>query len=152
MAEHIKNVTFLGSLQQDRLRALYRHAIAVLVPSICYEVFGIICIEAFTQQTPVIVNDLGGLHDVIEESQGGFAYRTREQLLDAMERLRTNPTLRREKGELGYRTYVARWSEEAHLDTYFRLLAETAQRKFGFVPWNETGAEIAETSALVGRK
>jgi glycosyltransferase involved in cell wall biosynthesis len=152
MAQGISNVTFVGPLQQDRLRALYREAIAVLVPSICYEVFGIICIEAFAQHTPVIVHDLGGLRDVVEESQGGFAYRTREQLLNAMERLRTDLALRREKGELGYRTYVARWSEDAHITTYFRLLTETAQRKFGLVPWEASGAGMPNGRELVARK
>ena len=139
-AEGMQNVFFLGALQQDRLRALYRNAIAVLVPSICYEVFGIICIEAFTQRTPVIVNDLGGLHDVIEESQGGFAYRTEDELLAAMERFRTDPALRAAKGERGYRKWIERWNEDAHISIYFRVLEETAQRKFGFVPWRTTGA------------
>jgi glycosyltransferase involved in cell wall biosynthesis len=134
-AQGMSNVVFLGALSQERLRTLYRHAIAVLVPSICYEVFGIICIEAFMQNTPVIVHDLGGLREVVEESGGGFSYRTPAELVDAMERLRSDPGLRREKGELGHRTWQQRWSEPAHVERYFRVLEETARRKFGQVPW-----------------
>ncbi len=148
------NVVFLGALQQAQLRALYRHAIAVLVPSICYEVFGIIILEAYLQRTPVIVHDLGGLKEVVEESQGGFSYRTDEELLAAMERLRTDPALRGEMGERGWRKYHERWSEDAHLDVYFRVLEETAQKKFGRIPWHEPSrrslafsAARAETSA-----
>jgi glycosyltransferase involved in cell wall biosynthesis len=138
-AAGVKNVHFLGSLQQDRLRSLYRHAIAVIVPSICYEVFGIIILEAYMQKTPVIVHDLGGLKEVVEESQGGFAYRSTEELLASMERLRTDAALRRAMGERGYRTYMSRWNEEAHLEMYFQVIEQTAQKKFGRVPWHGSG-------------
>ncbi len=137
LAAGMSNVVFLGALQQGQLRALYRHAIAVLVPSICYEVFGIIILEAYMQKTPVIVHDLGGLKEVVEESDGGFAYRAPEELVAAMERLRTDVALRREMGERGFRAYHARWSEDAHLEMYFRVLEDTARRKFGRVPWHE---------------
>ena len=134
-ANGMSNVVFMGALGQARLQEYYRHAIAVLVPSICYEVFGIIILEAYIQRTPVIVRALGGLAEVVEESQGGFAYRAPEELLSAMERLRTDKELRREMGERGYRKYLERWSEDAHLQIYFRVLEDTAQQKFGFVPW-----------------
>jgi len=134
-AAGMSNVVFLGSLPQERLQALYRQAIAVLVPSICYEVFGIIIIEAHLQRTPVIVNALGGLKEVVEESGGGFSYQTEEELLSAMERLRTDAVLRREMGERGYRKSVERWTEDAHLAMYLRVLEETATKKLGMVPW-----------------
>ena len=136
-AQGIPNVIFLGSLQQDRLRALYRHAIAALVPSICYEVFGIIILEAYMQRTPVIVNRLGGLEEVVEESQGGFTYRTSGELLVAMEQLRTNANLRREMGERGFIKYHERWNTDAHLTMYFAELEAAARRKLGRVPWLE---------------
>lgn len=146
-AEGMTNVHFLGPLPQERLRDFYRHAIALLVPSSCYEVFGIIIIEGYLQGTPVIARNLGGLSEVVEESQGGFLYRSDDELLTAMERLRTDPTLRREMGDRGYQTYQRRWSESAHLEMYFRLLEETALRKFGSVPWHQTTQSFLRLSA-----
>jgi glycosyltransferase involved in cell wall biosynthesis len=143
------NVVFLGALGQARLQELYRHAIAVLVPSLCYEVFGIIILEAYMQRTPVVVRGLGGLEEVVEESQGGFVYRTDEELLAAMERLRTDPSLRTEMGERGYQKYVERWSEEAHLKIYFQVLEATARRKFGCIPW-ESDTRTGPESTLAG--
>ncbi len=138
-AAGMNNVHFLGSMPQAQLRALYRHAIALLVPSICYEVFGIIILEAYMQRTPVIVHDLGGLKEVVEESRGGFAYRTSEEMVSAMEKLRTDAGLRSEMGERGFQKYMERWTEDAHLEMYLRVLKNTAQRKLGRIPWNETG-------------
>lgn len=134
-AAGMNNVIFLGSLRQAELWRLYRQAIAVIVPSICYEVFGIIIPEAFLHKTPVIVRALGGLQEVVEESEGGLLFQTPEELLDAMERLRTDAALRKEMGERGYRKYRERWDENAHLGIYFRVLEQTARRKFGVVPW-----------------
>lgn len=134
-AAELSNVVFLGSLVQGRLQELYEHALAVLVPSICYEVFGIIILEAYRQRTPVIVRALGGLEEVVEESQGGFIYRSDEELLTAMEKLRTDRELQRSMGERGHRKYFEHWSQEAHLDMYFKVLEETAKRKFGRPLW-----------------
>jgi glycosyltransferase involved in cell wall biosynthesis len=135
-AEGMTHVHFLGALAQERIRDFYRHAIAVLVPSICYEVFGLIVVEAYQQGTPVIAHALGGLTELVEQSQGGFLYHTPDELLAAMERLRTDPTLRREMGDRGYQMYGEKWSESAHLETYFALLEETARQKLGSIPWH----------------
>ena len=138
-AAGLKNVVFLGSLLQSQLRALYRHAVAVLVPSICYEVFGIIILEAYMQRTPVIVHDLGGLKEVVDESQGGLAYKTPAELMAAMERIRTDAALRAQMGERGYQAYLRRWDEDAHLQMYLKLVEETAQKKHGRIPWQDAG-------------
>jgi glycosyltransferase involved in cell wall biosynthesis len=143
-------VHFLGALPQERIRYFYRHAIAVLVPSICYEVFGLIVVEAYQQRTPVIAHALGGLTELVEQSQGGFLYHEPDELLAAMERLRTDPALRREMGDRGYQMYGERWGESAHLETYFGLLEETARRKLGSVPWHQQ-ARLAWRFSTVGR-
>lgn len=143
----LENVLFLGPRQQLELRRYYRHAIAVVVPSLCYEVFGIIILEAYRERTPVIVHGLGGLRELVEESQGGFAYRTSDELLDAMQRLRTDHELRCTMGEYGYKKYLERWSEDVHLDTYLQLLKRAAGRKFGCVPWERFDQPSSEPSA-----
>lgn len=130
------SIKFLGVLPQRALGALYVHALACLVPSITYETFGIIIVEAFARKTPVIARDLGALPEVIHESGGGFVYRTDAELLAAIHRLATSPTLRCELGEKGYRAFRQWWSREAHLKLYFDLLQQIATKKWGDVPWH----------------
>jgi len=107
------------------------------VPSITYEVFSLIVIESFARKTPVIARDLGALPEAIQDSGGGFIYRTDEELLTAIQGIATSPTLRCELGEKGYRAFVRRWSREAHLELYFDALRKTATKKFGYVPWEK---------------
>lgn len=133
----LQNVIFLGPMHPSQLQHIYRHALAVIVPSVCYEVFGIIVLEAYRERVPVIVHRLGALQELVEESKGGFSYQTQEELLAAMERLRTDQEFRRAMGEQGFRKYLERWSEQSHLKSYFQLLESAAQQKFGFVPWTD---------------
>ena len=129
LADGIENVKFLGRVNHKELRRLYKKALAVIVPSICYEVFGIIIIEAFSMKTPVIVNNVGAPPDVIEESGGGFIYNNKEELIRAMETLSTSPQIRKELGEKGYMAYKKYWTEENGLRIYFDLISRIAQKK-----------------------
>ncbi len=136
-AASIPRIKFLGALPQRELGALYFHALACIVPSITYETFGIIIIEAFARKTPVIVRDLGALPEVIHDSGGGFVYRTEEKLLEIIKRLASSSGLRCELGEKGYDAFVRWWSKEAHLELYYNLLRRVAVKKFGSVPWEK---------------
>jgi glycosyltransferase involved in cell wall biosynthesis len=124
-------IKFLGPLPQAELGALYVHAVACVVPSLTYETFGIIIIEAFARKTPVIVRDLGALPEVVEESGGGFVYRTDAELLQAIDELSGSPRLRSELGEKGYGAFVRLWSREAHMRQYFELVETISREKFG---------------------
>ncbi len=130
LASDSPNIKFLGRVEQNRLRNLYRDAIAVVVPSICLETFGIIIIEAFSMKTPVIVNNLGALPEVVEDSRGGYIYNTPSELVEALESLAEKPELRSELGNNGYSAFLKYWSEDAHLTQYFNLI-KTIQNKSG---------------------
>jgi len=120
------NITFLGQQSARQLRRLYRHALGLIVPSIAYEVAPLVTLEAFRQRTPVIVRNLGGLPEYIEESGGGFVYDTEEELIAAMDRLLADPSYRNELGMRGYRTYRQKWTAEAYLECYFALIQDIA--------------------------
>jgi glycosyltransferase involved in cell wall biosynthesis len=128
-AADLPNVHFLGRVDQHELPALYAGAIALIVPSIGFEVFGIVMLEAFAQRTPVIVNDLGALPEVVTESGGGLIYRTQQELLDGMESLRDNVQRRRELGERGHAAWLAKWSEDTHIARYLQAIDELPERR-----------------------
>lgn len=128
-AKDCPNIEFLGRLDQNKLAELYRSATAVIVPSICYETFGIIIIEAFSHKTPVITNDLGALPEVVDDSGGGFVYKTQTELIDAINKLANGPELRNELGEKGHEAYLKYWDESAHLNQYLGLIESLKKKR-----------------------
>jgi glycosyltransferase involved in cell wall biosynthesis len=141
MAAGNPRIKFLGPLPQRDLGALYYHALACIIPSVTYETFGMTSVEAFARKTPAIARDLGGLPEVIEDSGGGFLYRTEEELATALHRIAGSPGMRAELGQKGYDAFIRMWCREAHLRLYFGFLNRAAQKKFGHVPWLESREE-----------
>ena len=123
-AAGLDNVRFLGRVSQGELARLYADATALLVPSVGYEVFGLVVLEAFAHGTPVVVNDLGALPELVEESGGGLVYRTQAELLDALGRLAADRELRDRLGEAGRVAIDRLWSEDTHLEAYFAAIED----------------------------
>ncbi len=129
MAQGSDRIHFLGRISQTELRGWYERALALLVPSLWVENSPLVMAEAFVASTPVIARRIGALQNMIEESGGGLLFSDNGELLDAMEKIRTNPGLRNQLGKSGYRTYQSEWTEEACLNKYFRLIEEIQDRK-----------------------
>lgn len=128
-AAGLANIEFLGALPPAQVGALYREAIAVLAPSLCFEVFGLAPAEAMAHGVPVVVRRIGALTELVEESGGGLLFDTPEGLRAALLRLLVSPTLRAELGAKGRRAARERWSEEAHLDRYMALIDGLRERR-----------------------
>jgi len=83
-------------------------------------------LEAVSSGTPVIVRNLGGMPEVVEDSGAGFIYNTDEDLVSAMDALLDNSVYRNKLGQRGYEAYRKNWSIEVHLQRYFNLIHEIA--------------------------
>jgi glycosyltransferase involved in cell wall biosynthesis len=128
-ASELEHVKFLGAVHPSELGSYYRHAVAVLVPSLCYEVFPLIPAEALSYGTPVIGRRLGALTEVVEESGGGLLFDTIAECRTAMEKLRTDPQLRQNLGQKGQQTALARWTTDVHLERYLEIVRSQLERK-----------------------
>jgi len=129
MAAGAPNIVFLGHQSGEPLCRLYAGAVALIVPSLWYEIFGLVILEAFAQGTPAIVRNIGGMPEIIKESGGGFVYETETDLVTAMDRLLTEPVLRTALGVRGSQAIRQRWSANAHIERYLALVAELAARR-----------------------
>jgi glycosyltransferase involved in cell wall biosynthesis len=138
-------VKFLGGLPQSALGPLYHHAIANIIPSLTYETFGMISLEAFARRTPVLARDIGPLPEVVEESGGGMVFRDDAELLLGVRQLARDASKRNELGQKGYDTFLTKWTREAHLENYFDLIARSATNKFGDFPWSPAAAAPVPT-------
>ncbi|NWG91947.1 MAG: glycosyltransferase family 4 protein [Parvularculaceae bacterium] len=122
-------VRFLGRRPAEELGAIYAGAVAVVLPSVCYEVFPLVALEAFRAGAPIVARRLGPFPEIIEKSGAGFLFDTSAEAIGAVERLAADPGLRRELGEKGREAFAAHWSEDAALQAYFNLIGRKAAAK-----------------------
>ena len=65
---------FLGRLAPEVLTEYQRRVKAVIVPSLCYESFGLAAAESLMQGTPVLGSDLGNIGAMIRPGQNGLRF------------------------------------------------------------------------------
>ncbi len=128
-ARNANNVRFLGRLPHEELVAYYRGARALIVPSVCYETFGIILIEAFREGTPVIARRLGPFPEIVEAADAGLLFSTEDELAAALRAFLEQPRLRDEFGRAGRAGFDARWSESVVVPKYLDIVARAAEKR-----------------------
>lgn len=118
------NIRFVGQVDQQRLQGLYRSALATIVPSLCYETFGVIVAESYSTSTPVIVYAQSSLKEIVSTHGGGLMYHDERGLRSAITRLREDAPLRARLGQEGRRAYDAEFAEEAFVSHYLAVVRE----------------------------
>jgi glycosyltransferase involved in cell wall biosynthesis len=121
-------VKFLGKLAPEALSRYYEGAIALIVPSVSYETFGIILIEAFRKGTPVIARRIGPFPEIVGRG-GGVLFSNGDELREALGRLQNDATYRSRVAREARAAFETHWREDVVLDRYFDLLRGVARDK-----------------------
>ncbi|MCA9321765.1 MAG: glycosyltransferase family 4 protein [Planctomycetes bacterium] len=139
-------VRFLGRIAPETLARYYRQARALIVPSVCFETFGIILIEAFRQGTPVIARRLGPFPEIMDTAGAGRLFESNAELLAHLVELRDDPRLRESLGIAGRAAFARHWSESAVVPRFLDLVARIATNK-GLIDVAKKARRHAETQA-----
>ena len=122
-------VKFLGRVAPADLSRYYRHAAALLVPSVCFETFGIIIIEAFRQGTPVIARRIGPFPEILERAAAGDLFADAAELEAAMHRYLDEPERRARLSGAALHAFRDNWSESAVLPRFMDVVRAAARRR-----------------------
>ena len=121
------NIEFLGRVPYDQLACLYRSARATIVPSVCYETFGLVILESLKEMTPVITSSFGALPEVVQETGGGVMYKNLEEFEILLDKFAQSGEAARAMGRIGY-SNLSRYSDEEHLRKYFSIIDSVKTR------------------------
>ncbi len=125
LADSCDAVHFVGHRTGSALDLLYRHAVALVVPSINYEVSPpLVIMEAARHRTPSIVRKLGSMPEIIEESGGGLLYTTDKEFVSALDTLLDDPPYRNALGDRAHEALRKHRTPEAYLARYLGLIEQ----------------------------
>ena len=99
------------------------------MPSVCFETFGIILIEAMSQGTPVIARRLGPFPEIVNKAQAGALFENEEELRTALDRFRSDAEYRARLGTNGRAAFNDHWVEDVVVDKYLQIVESTATRR-----------------------
>ena len=72
--KHYSNVTFHGWVTGTYKENLFCQCDVFVLPSICYEVAGLVILEAYKHGLPVIGSRIGGIPEMIKQDETGFLF------------------------------------------------------------------------------
>jgi glycosyltransferase involved in cell wall biosynthesis len=109
------NVEFVGKLSRQQVDGFLDGVRALVVPSVWYEVFGLVCVEALSRGIPVIASDIGGLPEVVHHERTGLLTAPNDPaaLAHAMQRLWDDPVMAMQLGHRGHQVTRRLFSADA---------------------------------------
>ncbi|CAM4360335.1 Glycosyltransferase involved in cell wall bisynthesis [Pedobacter westerhofensis] len=68
------NISFLGAQPIEKVYEMMEKTRALIFPSVWYETFGMVVIEAFSRGVPVIASDLGNIKNLVDDGVNGLRF------------------------------------------------------------------------------
>ena len=119
----LSGVSFAGHLDGGRLHDVLRGASFVVVPSEWYENYPYSVMEAMAAGKPVIASRIGGLPELVEDGETGFLVAPGDAAMlgDTLDRLASDPLVRRRLGESGRVRALEWFSPDRHYESLARF-------------------------------
>jgi glycosyltransferase involved in cell wall biosynthesis len=147
-----RNVEFLGRLGSDELLAFYRKSRVLVVPSLCFELFGLVAVEAMASGVPVIASRIGGLPYVVDDGVTGTLFEpgNSQDLVGQLRRLWEDPQLCQRMGVQGRQKVMREYTEETYfqnLMTVYQAAIQRSRKGVGILPVSSLGARRAHVAS-----
>lgn len=127
----LSNVKFLGFLSRKDIIEEYKNAIALIVPSVWFEVFGMIIPEAFACATPVIATKRGGMPEIIEHNKTGFLIEPEnsKEIAKYIEYLWNNKEKAIEMGKTAKDFVKKKYNQDVYYEKLMKIYEEVLEKK-----------------------
>ena len=104
------DVRFMGVQDSAAVKKTVAEARCIVLPSVCWETFGLAVAEALREGTPAVVSDVGALPELVRDGVNGFVFRARDEksLAAALRRM-----LSQSAGQSAAMRRAARYAYEA---------------------------------------
>jgi glycosyltransferase involved in cell wall biosynthesis len=118
-----RDVTFLGALPANEVRQNMQAATALLLPSVWYEGFPMVLVEAYANGLPVIASRLGALAELVEDGVTGLLFEpgNANDLAGKMRWAFDNPNEMSRMGEAARKRYEDLYTPEQNYEQLMEI-------------------------------
>lgn len=116
-------VTFLGHLSHSETIRQIGAAEFLVVPSVWYEGFPMVVLEAFAVGTLVIASAIGGLQEIVKNEHSGLLFEpaNEESIIEVISRAIESESLRQSLTENAKKDFAAKYSNERNLSRLIEI-------------------------------
>lgn len=128
---NIKNIDFLGYRPHNECMKILNKARFLVMPSICYETFGLTIVEAFSYFKPVIVSNMGAMADIVKDKITGllFTPKNAKELANKITWLWNNSEECMKMGQNARTEYEAKYTPEKNYEMLMGIYQKTIDKK-----------------------
>lgn len=129
LLDGVHGVIRLGALSGEAVRNEMNSAIALVIPSICYENFPRTIVEAFAAGLPVIASRIGALAELVTEGETGLLFEpgNAEDLADKMAWVLEHPGEMAEMGRKARIKYEAEFTADRNYAQLIKIYEDVIQ-------------------------
>lgn len=122
-------VAYLGRLAPEQVQLHLKRAAALVVPSIWFEGFPMVVLEAFASATPVLANNIGSLAEIVEDGVTGRLVDVNDAsaLAAAIRRFHDHPDEAQAMGARARQRFEERYRGTSHLAQLIDVYGEATQ-------------------------
>lgn len=131
-AGSLPEVQYVGQVDAAGREKLLASCSALVVPSEWWEVLGLVVLEAYEMEKPVVAARTGGLGEMVMPGKTGFQFEPGDAPgfhAGVRQLMRCTPEDRRELGRNGWRWVRETFAQERWKDQYGKLVERTVRRK-----------------------
>ena len=110
----LRNVRFTGFLEQQEIKKIWALGACSVVPSIWKEPLGMVVLEAWANDRPVVANRIGAIPELVQQGVNGYLVAPGDpvEMADAILELLENPVEAASMGRAGHERLIEYYCEQ----------------------------------------
>lgn len=123
----IGGIELMGAMSRAEVARNMQEAIALIFPSICFETFGLVIVEAFANGTPVIASCLGVIPELVEDGKTGLLFSPGDgnDLSQKMKWARENPVKMAEMGRAARARFEEKYTPRLNYEHLLKIYEDS---------------------------